>query len=175
MRWFAAYWTTVLLTGVGAALFALRTAGIPVVSPALVWAIPVSSLPRWTAVWAIFGCYVVVRFVLIRIFAYTASATDSSPRGRPGRRAALGALVARLFHNPTGGWLVPYALVLAALTAVIAPLVWFGLVSPVFWALSALYATTLSVARFRPDEPLPLRAPTPLAAGSGDGGTIATS
>ncbi|HET7094973.1 MAG TPA: hypothetical protein VFI22_15885 [Thermomicrobiales bacterium] len=167
MRWFAAFWTTALVTGLAAALFALRNAGIPLVSPALIWAIPVSSLPRWAAVWAIFSCYAVVRFVLIRVFAYTASATDASPRGRPGRRAALGALVGRLFHNPAAGWLAPYAFVLGALTAAIAPLVWFGLVSPVFWALSALYATTLSVARFRPDDPLPLcatpSAPAPAA------------
>ncbi|HEU5434681.1 MAG TPA: hypothetical protein VFU81_23605, partial [Thermomicrobiales bacterium] len=139
-----------------------------------VWAIPVPSLPRWIAVWAILGCYAVVRFVLIRVFAYTASATDSSPRGRPGRRAALGAFVARLCHNPTGGWLAPYALLLGALTAAIAPLVWFGIVSPVFWALSALFATTLSIARFRPDDPLPLRepAPTPLVA-AGEAATTA--
>ena len=173
MRWFAAYWTTVFLTGVAAALFALRNAGMPVVSPALVWAIPVSALPRWITVGAIFGCYAVVRFVLIRVFAYTASATDSSPRGRPGRRAALGALVARLFHNPTGGWLAPYALLLDALTAVVAPLVWFGLVSPVFWALSALYATTLSIARFRPDDPLPLRAASPAVEAAAAGAAAA--
>ena len=80
MRWFAAYWTTVLLTGCGAALFALRNAGVPLLSPALVWAIPVPALPRGLTVWAIFGCYAVVRFVLIRVFAYTAAATESSPR-----------------------------------------------------------------------------------------------
>ena len=157
MRWFASFFVTLLIALIFAGLLVLRGADIPYLSPALTWAIPFGTLPGRVQLILLFGAYVVVRAVTQRVLAYTESAIDASPRGRSGRRAALGAICYQMFGNPTGRWLVGYSLLLTLLVAAAWPLVALGIVPALGWGLSMLYAITLSAARFTPDKPQPLR------------------
>ena len=89
MRWFASFWITVLATAAAAGLLALRAADVPVVSDALRWMIPVARVPWFMQAALIFGCWTATRIALQWAIAYTESATDASPRARPGKRARL--------------------------------------------------------------------------------------
>lgn len=157
MRWFAAFFVTVLLALVFMGLLALRAAGIPYLSDALIWAIPFGWLPGRAQLLLLFGTYVVVRAAMQRILAYTESAVDSSPRGRSGFRATLGAASYRFLANPTGRWISPYAILLGLAVLASWPLMGLGMVPALAWGVTALYALTLTSAMLRPDRPQPLR------------------
>lgn len=158
MRWFASFWITVLVTAVAAGLLALRGADMPVVSDALRGIIPVGRIPWFVQAGLIFGCWTVTRIALQWVIAYTESATDASPRARPGKRARLGALAYRWFGNPTGRWLAFYAIVLTIVAALLTPLRYVFGFAPALVTLTALYAATLVSAAAAPDRRQPLRA-----------------
>lgn len=173
MRWFASFWITLLATAIAAGLLALRGMDVPVVSDALRWLIPVARVPWFLQAGLIFGCWTVVRIVLQWAIAYTESATDASPRARPGKRARLGAFAYRWFGNPTGRWLMFYAFALTIVAVFLTPLRYFLGFAPALVTLTALYAATLASAAAAPDRRQPLRAasdpaPDPLLAMPGE-------
>lgn len=162
MRWFASFFVTVLIALAFSGLLMLRSAEIPYVSDALIWAIPFGWLPGRVQILLLFATFFVVRAVTQRVLAYTESAVDSSPRGRAGRRATLGAACYRLFGNPTGRWLAPYVFLLGGVVLASSPLMALGIVPALGWGFTALYAATLASAMTMPDRPEPLRpAPEP--------------
>ena len=160
MRWVASFWLTAVVVTV--------TAGIW-----LAWVISRGGVlvPQAIVLFAI-GVYALTRTLVHRVLAYTDSATEASPRGDQGKRAAIGRWVIDHFHNPTGLWLGPYTVAMGALTVAMS---WIGAVVAtdgaerfavaVLAVLTGLYASTLTFAMLRPDPPIPLRAPpdvTPL-------------
>jgi hypothetical protein len=179
MRWFVAWFVTAVLTGIVGALYWLAGAGMPVISPVLTrLQPPLVDLTRFFGAPALivglqFACWTLTRLVTIRVFAYVNSETEASPRGqaaravggrgrgRDGWKTALGALIVRLLHNPTGRWLLPFAAVLNLVVFAAAPLelrstIEAAPVHPAWWGLSALYAMTLAAAAV-PDRLIPLR------------------
>lgn len=173
MRWFASFWITAALCGVAAALFTLRAADVPLVSSSLKSAFWFRGIPPILTFGLVFGCWAVVRGILQKILAYTASAVDASPRARPGKRAALGALADRWFSNPRGAWIAPYLFVLTIVAVLAWPVGSKLQAPPVFPALTALYVATLAGAMAMPDRRQPLRIaadppPDPLLAMPGD-------
>jgi hypothetical protein len=183
MRWFISWIVTVLLTGI--------VAGVVLVLDALVkrevgWAATVRSalnLPLPEAIQSLGApllivlaellCWIIVRALLVRIFAYVNSEVGSSPRdsdlpggeARNRRRARRGQLSIRLFHNPSGWWLAPFAIAMNLLVWSAAS---FELNStptyeppvPVaIWGLSMLWAATLAAAMVTPDKAIPVRVP----------------
>lgn len=153
MRWFATFWLT---------------AGVVVVTTGvwLVWSKDAGNvLEARVAVLFAIGVYALIRVLVQRVLAYTDSATEASPRGGLGKRAALGRWVIDHFHNPTGLWLGPYT----AMMAVLATVTSFAAYSiadeqirvpvAVLAVLTSLYASTLTLAGLFPDPPIPLRAP----------------
>ena len=170
MRWFVAWLVTAIVTAVVWGLYWLAGIGVPLVSPLVDRLQP--PLVDWSRsfgapvliVGAQFVCWTAARLVLIRVFAYVNSETEASPRGagdRRGWRASLGALAVRLFHNPTGRWLAPFAALLNLVVFAAAPLELGSAIEaapahPALWGLSALYALTLAAA-VRPDRVIPLR------------------
>lgn len=173
VRWFAAFWITVLATAAAAGVLALRGSTVPAVADGLRWLIPVGRIPWFLQAALIVGCWTVVRVVLQWAIAYTESATDAAPRTRPGKRARLGAFADRWFGNPTGRWLTFYAIVLGTVAALLTPLRFALDIAPALVALTALYAATLASAAAAPDRRQPLRAavdpvPDPLLAMPGE-------
>lgn len=166
MRWFAAFWSTVVLCFVGMGLSWLGGQDFPLVSSALR---PFDFASRTLfIVPAVLAAYGLVRLILQHIVAYTESAIDASPRESRSewsrRRASLGLVVYRWFGNPTGKWLTPFALVLGVVS-ILAVLV----AGPeIFKAdgnrfevlgltLIVLYAYTVTMAMAFPDRPIRLR------------------
>lgn len=173
MRWFASFWITVLATAGAAGVLALRGADVPLVSDALRWLIPVGRVPWFVQAGLIVGCWTVVRIALQWAIAYTESATDASPRAKPGKRARLGAFAFRWFGNPIGRWLGFYAFALTIVAAFLTPLQFFLRFTPALVTLTALYAATLVSAAATPDRRQPLRSapdpePDPLLAMPGE-------
>ena len=160
MRWFASFWLTAVVVAV--------TAGIW-----LAWVISRGGVlvPQAIVLFAI-GVYALTRTLVHRVLAYTDSATEASPRGGQGKRAALGRWVIDHFHNPTGLWLGPYTVAMAALATGASAFAWavatdgaerFAVAA--LAVLTGLYASTLTLAMLLPDPPIPLRTPpdvTPL-------------
>lgn len=184
MRWFISWWVTAIMTGVVALgtimLDRLATAGH-------LWASSLKTtltppIPRLIAdggaplliVITQLAFWVLVRLVLIRVFAYVNSEMSSSPRGGVGvanaaqmardrRRTGSGRHAVRLFHNPSGWWLAPFA---AALNVLVWSAASFelsvkrGYSAPIpvaLWGLSMLFGLTLTAAMLTPDRPLKLR------------------
>ena len=182
MRWFISWLVTAVLTGFAVAV----VLGLDfLVGKEVAWAGPARSalnlpLPNVVqvlgtpaaTVLAQTACWIIVRVVLVRVFAYINSEMTSSPRDAEGpggarknrRRAQRGQRSIRLFHNPTGWWLAPFAIALNVI-------VWSarsfelnaveGYSPPIpvpIWGLSMLYAASLAAAMATPDKAIPVRA-----------------
>ncbi|MFM9106650.1 MAG: hypothetical protein ACKOWF_08125, partial [Chloroflexota bacterium] len=115
MRWFAAFWITVVLCVIGAGLAWVGGQDLPGLGRALA---PFSFARAAYIPVAVVAAYLLVRLILQRVVAYTESAIDASPRESRSdwsrRRAALGLAAYQAFGNPTGRWLLPFAVVLDA-------------------------------------------------------------
>jgi hypothetical protein len=170
MRWFSSFWVTVLVCLVGMGLSWVAGHGWEHVSS---WLAPFEFVSNPIVIGpAVLGAYALVRLILQRVIAYTESAIDASPRESRtawgSRRASLGLLAYRLFGNPTGKWLAPYALVLGVVAGaallIRVPMMLAGLATGewqrhevLLLTLIGLYATTVTMAMLFPDRPQRLR------------------
>lgn len=164
MRWFLAYWITLLICLIFVGIYLVIAAGLPGISSTLDAALLGGAPPWWLIPVLVSAAYLFVRIVLHRVLAYTESAIEASPRGdgqRGRRRAALGNAAYTAFGNPTGLWLAPFALILGAAGALTAFLRW-GLGRPdhllltLLLTLLVLYAVVTTSAMASPDRPQPL-------------------
>lgn len=159
MRWFLAYWITVVICLIFAGIYALIGADIAGLSTAFDGILAGGPPPARLVPVLISAVYLFVRVVLHRVLAYTESAIEASPRGdgvRGRRRAAIGNAAYSAFGNPTGLWLSPFALILGAAGA-LSVFLRFGLntinaAESLLLSLMVLYAVVTAAAMSRPDH-----------------------
>jgi len=171
VRWFISWYVTALLTGLVAAVlvaldwFSSREQAWAIAAREAIAVNPGTDVGWLRILIAQFGCWVVARVVLVRIFAYVNSEVASSPRGDGSglvvnrRRSNRGRFVIRMFHNPTGWWLAPYAIALNLIVWSARPFEWTTKppIPVALWGLSALFAATLVAAMVTPDKRIPVR------------------
>lgn len=181
MRWFGSFVITALPAGLTAGVLWLRDHppfGIIEISDGLRWLIPgaIATFVTTFSVPLVFATLVLVRLAAQRVLAYTESATDAAPRAQPGKRAALGAAVNVLFHNPSRWWLASSTVIVGVVVAISGAAVFLLDRDPgtrLLWALTAAFGATLAGAMAMPDRVQSLRAapdpdPDPVLAIPGD-------
>ncbi len=171
MRWFISWYVTALVTGFAAALLVtLDWLSNKEQSWATAAREAIALEPNGSGGWLLIlaaqlACWILVRLVLVRVFAYINSELSSSPRGDDSgslvnrRRASRGRVMIRMFHNPTGWWLAPYALVLNLIVWSARPFEWTTNppIPVAAWGLCALFGATLLAAMVTPDKRIPVR------------------
>lgn len=164
MRWFVAFFTSTLLVGVVGGAFWVRSTDIPEVSvltDAMVWLIPGEAVPvvERLQIPLALAAFVAFRVMFQWALAYIASATESSPRGRPGRRATVGSVCYHLLGNPGRWWLSGFVMLMLIVSVPTGLYVRYFSSDPlphVALTITLLFTATLIGAAAVPDRAQPL-------------------